>query len=446
MPCEILLKILSYLDASALHVIGHVSKHFNQLANDNGLWKKVYSAELLKYNQQKPMSLDALLLKQTLKLMQVVTVVSWKLHYFRTIGFYDLKKRMHVRRSISTHTGLPVNAGLDLNSRCKREKKTQITYLRKLHISWGLTVIDKSGREITLDLGLSHISNTSVTLCWYTGDNLPVYKQISTLQLYGIRRIDLNCPGLNKPGWRSLITTVDFKDPTRSAQSLGTDRLIEMKLLQPGVVMGVWRDTCSVAFFMFTLHSHRLLERSIFGSLTCPCMELGTARFDDVDPEYGLHGYQLHIALHNIESEFMSERFPSLFCRRDQISDGLIPLAAISSKIISQHIRLPDNITLPWRSEGLQGTVKNCFIMSLTLLEENRKPFLCITTPVSIKADKAAVCYDWDSATYLMNYQDSDSHVKMKFVWLSEKEQFVLVSLTVYLSVKRVNEYFGREY
>lgn len=87
--------------------------------------------------------------------------------------------------------------------------------------------------------------------------------------------------------------------------------------------------------------------------------------------------------------------------------------------------------------------------MSLTLLEEHGKPFWCITTPVSIKVDKAhnaAVCYDYDSATYLMNYQDSDSQVKMKFAWLIEKQQFVLVSLTVYLSVKRVNEFFGREY
>lgn len=45
-------------------------------------------------------------------------------------------------------------------------------------------------------------------------------------------------------------------------------------------------------------------------------MELGTAPFDDIDPEYGLHGYQLHIDLHNTESEFMSESFHSLFCHR----------------------------------------------------------------------------------------------------------------------------------
>lgn len=84
----------------------------------SGLWEKIYSAELRKY-QQTP--------------VQGETVDNWKLHYFRTIGFYDLKKKMHVQRTISNHTGLPVNALLYLkciNCRCNREKKHQITYMR----------------------------------------------------------------------------------------------------------------------------------------------------------------------------------------------------------------------------------------------------------------------------------------------------------------------------
>lgn len=40
------------------------------------------------------------------------------------------------------------------------------------------------------------------------------------------------------------------------------------------------------------------------------------APFDDIDPEYGLHGYQLHIVLHSSASEIMSASFPQLSCRR----------------------------------------------------------------------------------------------------------------------------------
>lgn len=47
--------------------------------------------------------------------------------------------------------------------------------------------------------------------------------------------------------------------------------------------------------------------------------ELVKAPVDDIDPEYGLHGYQLHIALYSTESELMSESFPQLFCNRGNI-------------------------------------------------------------------------------------------------------------------------------
>lgn len=41
--------------------------------------------------------------------------------------------------------------------------------------------------------------------------------------------------------------------------------------------------------------------------------------FDDVDPQYGLHGYQLHIVLHNTMDTLMSERFTQLSCHRSNL-------------------------------------------------------------------------------------------------------------------------------
>lgn len=38
--------------------------------------------------------------------------------------------------------------------------------------------------------------------------------------------------------------------------------------------------------------------------------------FDDIDPEYGLHGYQLHFVLYNSACTIMSRSFPQIFCRR----------------------------------------------------------------------------------------------------------------------------------
>lgn len=60
---------------------------------------------------------------------------------------------------------------------------------RNLNVTWELTVMDKSGRESTLEQSQSQFTETSVTLCWSGGDRLPDYQQISTLQLYGVRRL-----------------------------------------------------------------------------------------------------------------------------------------------------------------------------------------------------------------------------------------------------------------
>lgn len=41
--------------------------------------------------------------------------------------------------------------------------------------------------------------------------------------------------------------------------------------------------------------------------------------FDDIDPEYGLHGYQLHIVLHGTVCNIMSQSFSKLFCQRSKL-------------------------------------------------------------------------------------------------------------------------------
>ncbi|XP_063339554.1 F-box only protein 15 isoform X4 [Pelmatolapia mariae] len=354
----------------------------------------------------------------------------YKRLYFKTVAECDMIKWTRRLGLISIHTGLP--------------SQTEWV-LRNLNVTWELTVMDKSGRERTLEQSRSQFTETSVTLCWSGGDRLPDYQQISTLQLYGVRR--LACVSPKRPVCRSLMAKLDMQTLTKNMQVIGQDRLVQLKLLQPGIIIGVWRDQCSVAFIMFTLHFHKLVERSTQGSSVCSYVEpVVQPPYCDIDPEYGLHGYQLHIVLHNTVCELMSGSFSQLFCHRTQISDGLIQLTVISSTNLSQHTPLSGDITLPWRCEALQGTVENCCIMSLTLLDEFRKPFKCVTSPVSAELERTPVCYDYDGEHYLIHYQDSDVQVKMLLVWMNEQKQFILISLVVYVSVCYVNKYFSRDY
>lgn len=84
--------------------------------------------------------------------------------------------------------------------------------------------------------------------------------------------------------------------------------------------------------------------------------------------------------------------------------------------------------------------------MSLTLLDEFKKPFWCVSSPVSMELERTPVSYDYDGEHFLIHYLDSDGQVKMKLVWMEEQKQFFLIGLVVYVSVCKVNKHFSRDY
>ncbi|CAG5895878.1 unnamed protein product [Menidia menidia] len=424
LPREILIKILSYLDAPALFTISHVNNLFYLLASDNALWMKLYLAEFNKNNKQNSKGVQELLLD-----LQDKAEDYWKRQYLKTLVARDTRKWKRVLANVSCHTGLP-------------SQTEQV--LRNLHVTWELTITDKSGHKSTLELSWSQFFQTSLTLCWSGEGSLPKYERIATLQLHGVKRTALRCPGLKK---RSLMAKLDTHPLTKSTQVIGQDRLVQLQLLQPGIIIGVWRDQCSLAFIMLTLHFHRLVERSILGSLDWPYEEPSVKPpFDDIDPEYGLHGYQLHIVLHDTVCELMSGSFSKLFCPRAEISDGMIKLTAICRTNLSQHTPLAGGVALQWRCDVLQGAVENCCFMSLTLLDEFRKPFKCVSSPVSLRQEETPVSYDYDGQHYTIHYQGSGLQVKMQLVWLKEQNQFTLISLVLYISICEVNKHFGKKY
>ncbi|XP_024136419.1 F-box only protein 15 isoform X1 [Oryzias melastigma] len=422
LPCTIVTKVLSFLDAPALLSISCVNKRIHQLASDNALWKNLYVSEFGKNKRQNPPPADGLNMKDH-------AAGYWKRLFLSTVEHCDTMKWKQLLGHVSRLTHLP-------------SRTEQV--LRDSRVTWELTLTSKSGQVCTLEQSRSQFCKTSLTLCWSGGLYLPNYEEISTLQLTGVRRIELGRFGLKK---RSLMAKLDMQPLTKSAQVIGQDRLVQLKLLQPGVLVGLWRGQSSVAFFMFTLHFHKLMERSTQGSAACPYTEpIIKPPFDDVDPDYGLHGYQVHVALHNTTCELLSESFSQLFCPKDLISEGFIRLTAISRTDLAQHTPVLGSVTLPWQCEVLQGSVENCCIMSLTLLDEFRKPFKCVCSPVSMELEKTSVCLDYNDQHFLIHHKEPDVQVKMELAWSREQEKFVLISLVINVSVQEVNKHFSRDY
>uniref|UniRef100_A0A3B4XTX9 F-box only protein 15-like n=1 Tax=Seriola lalandi dorsalis TaxID=1841481 RepID=A0A3B4XTX9_SERLL len=90
--------------------------------------------------------------------------------------------------------------------------------------------------------------------------------------------------------------------------------------------------------------------------------------------------------------------------------------------------------------------LRNCCIMTVTLLDEFQKPFWCVSSPICITMVKTSLSFDYSGEHFLMTYQNSDGQVKMKLVWLKEQKQFFLISLTVYVSIFKVNKHFSTNY
>ncbi|XP_029351598.1 F-box only protein 15-like isoform X2 [Echeneis naucrates] len=422
LPSEILIKILSYLDVSSLFCISHVSKLFHQLANDEVMWYKIYASE---FGGQtwKLRSADDAAVKEGPVEVGDLSLGHWKRVYFRTAAGQEMGKWRRELRDISPYTGLP--------------RQTE-----NLNVSWELTVCDCLGQESMLQHSRAYFFESSVIVRWNGGD-LASYHHISSIQLHGVRKEAMKRP--RKPGWRSLILKLDMK--AEPGCFIGKDRLIKLMHLTPGVIIGVWRGQSSVAFIMVSLHFHKLVEKSLLGSPACPYSEpVDRPPVYDLDPEFGLHGYTLHFVLHNTGTEIMSGYFRQLSCHTVQIQRGLVELRVIDRTNLSQHRSLSGHVKLPWKSNELEGSVENCCIMTLTLLDEFHKPFWCVSSPICITMAKMSLSFDYSGEHFLMNYQNPEGQVKMKLVWLKEQKQFFLISLTVYVSLSKVNQHFSRDY
>ncbi|KAM9846083.1 F-box only protein 15 [Aulostomus maculatus] len=425
LPPEILTKILSYLDASSLFCVSHVSKLFHHLASDDVMWQKIYVSE---FGSQtwKPKSVDEAVVKEE---TEEHPAGHWKKMYFRTAAGLELSRWRRELRELSPSTGLP---------------RLTEWVLRNMNVSWELTVRDHFGQETMLEVRRTYFFETSVIVCW-SGNGVPRYSLISNFQLHGVRRDSPKSGKVKQPGWRSLIWKLDTR--TQRLRFIGKDRLIKLMLLCPGLVIGLWRGQSSIAFIMVSLHFHRLVEKSLLGSPVCSYSEpAAQPHVDKSDPKFGLHGYTLHFVLHNTGSQIMSGHFRHLSGHAAGIQRGLVELKAINRTNLSQHRSLSGNIKLPWKSEMLEGSVENCCVMSLTLLDEFQKPFWCVSAPIHITMAKQQLSFDYNGEHFLMEYRNPDGEVKMKLVWLKEQRQFFLISLIIYISVFKVNKHFSTKY
>ncbi|KAM9303084.1 F-box only protein 15 isoform 3-T3 [Morus bassanus] len=251
-----------------------------------------------------------------------------------------------------------------------------------------------------------------------------------------------------KPRRRSLIAEYHLANLTESGVAVGADKLVQLFSLNPGLLVGLWKEKNEIAFVMVSLHYHQLLERSTLGSATVQyALPPNKPVLDDVDPEYGLHDYSLHLDMHGGSCTYLCGTFKSLFCRKGDIENGYLRLTVVSLKDNTKHLPLIGTVGLSWETDVFKGNVKGCYVMDVTLLDETGKPFWCFSAPVSMElSSKASSLYDYMGHIYTTDYVDSEGKVCVEMVWLEETKEYLIVNLVLYISTKKVNNWYGTNY
>ncbi|XP_067837556.1 F-box only protein 15-like isoform X1 [Heptranchias perlo] len=435
LPWEILQRIFSYLDVSSLLCAGCVSKSFYQVSNDNLIWHRIYSSYFAcKRKAWKPKAVDVATENLSRISIQDSSAGFWKKEYIRKCAGVGTRGVGQLLKPINRYTGLP--------SKFKEAVKA-------LGITWMVVLRERNGKEHIQEQSKAYFSDTSVTLYW-NGAVWPHLSNLKALAVYGVIPLfpPSKTPAMNGPRRRSLLAEYNLTTLEESSMYIGGDKLVKLQCLYPGMLLGCWQEDGELAVIVANLHFHQLIEKSTLGSATClyspPPHE---SVLDDVDPEYGLHGYHCHISLHSGKSSYMSGSFHSLFCRKDYIQNGFLRITVISSKKESQHSTISGNLYFPWDTEFLKGNVQHCCLMDVTVLDEAEKPFWCVSSPVAMHSVcSPAIRYSYLGKWQTIDYKDPEGKIHMELMWLEEEEQYYIVNLVLYLSVKKVNAWFATNY
>uniref|UniRef100_A0A8C6RH87 F-box protein 15 n=1 Tax=Nannospalax galili TaxID=1026970 RepID=A0A8C6RH87_NANGA len=423
MPSEILLKIFSYLDAVSLLCTGCVSRRFYQLANDNFIWIRIYSAAFSsKRSNWKVSSVEETAASVSLLSVEDKEVGYWKKEYIKKQISSVKSVLAHILKPVNPYTGLPV--------------KTKEA-LRISGLGWAIILKEKSGKEHMMQHVDLSLNDASITVAWY-GRNWPHLSTLSTLDLCGVTPVFMDRykpPVPNGPRWLSLIAKYDLSHLSKSTM-IGCDRLVRIFCLNPGLLVGLWQED-GLAFVIANLHFHHLVERSTFGSATFPYVLPPHSPFVDDNPEYGLQGYQLHIDMHGGGIFYLCSTFHNLFSRKGYIENGYVKFMAINLKNNREHLPLIGKVGLAWRTDIFDGFIESCSVVDVTLLDEHRKPFWCMSSPVCMRS---AV---FMGHTYYIDYMDIEGGVHAELVWIEETEEYFIVNLVLYLSVAKINHWFG---
>ncbi|XP_072130017.1 F-box only protein 15 isoform X1 [Mobula birostris] len=435
LPWEVLLHIFTYLDVSSLLCAGCVNRTFYDVSNDNSMWCRIYSSYFAYRSKVwKPKAVHATMEKLSRISIQDSPPRFWKKEFIRRCSGSGARGVGLLLKPINRYTGLP--------SKIREAVKA-------LGITWMIVLHERMGKEYVQEQSKAFFSDTSATLYW-NSVAWPPLSSLKTLCVYGVTPLfpPSKIPEKHGPRRRSLLVEYDLTTLEESSTFIGGDKLIKLRCLHPGMLLGCWQEDGELAVIVTNLHYHQLIEKSTLGSVTSPYRPSPHEPvLDDIVSECGLLGYHCHIMLHNGKSSYMSGSFHNLFGRKEYIQNGFLQIIVISLEKESQHGTISGSIHIPWNTEFLKGKIQHCCLMDVTVLDEAEKPFWCVSSPVALQTVPASdIRYRYLGKRQTIDYKDHEGKVHMELMWLEDERQYYVVNLVLYFTVEKVNAWFATSY
>ncbi|KAF4086387.1 hypothetical protein AMELA_G00105150 [Ameiurus melas] len=417
LPPEIILKIFSYLDAASLFCVGFVNRQFRDLADDNMMWYELYSCKM---GRKKLMPRWCETADSVSADVQDVPAAVWKRLLFSEMGCHKDAVWKKELRHVNLSTGMP-------------QQTEQV--LRSLRVVWEITLIYRRGKQSLSEHSQVFFSDSSITVCWSDG-MFPKIHNVISMQLHGVLGSPTTTPA--KPRWRSLICKTLVRR-VEKWRLIGTDRLVKLFQFDEGITVGVWRGTWKIAFIMATLHFHRLVERSVLGSLFCPYRpEEISPRQTDVLPGFSVPGYTVLVQLDNSVRRIVQCRYSPVLCTRDDLHSEFVQLRPVNKSRTSQkHTPILGKISFSWKAGELHGDVKDCCVMTVSVLDAAQRPVWCISSSASLVLSCSnMVCETYDEQ-FVLWYNGADGKLKMTLVRMQDVEMYFLIDLHIWIRVEK---------
>ncbi|XP_025076349.1 F-box only protein 15-like isoform X2 [Pomacea canaliculata] len=425
LPQETVLKIFTYLDVQSLMNASCVNKQWSAVASDNLLWQDIYKRYIShsEHNSKPAVQSES---------PQKLSASYWKnicmtrcCERRNKITFGKLKK-------LNPYTGLP--------------SQTEAA-VRQGRIMYKLCLVDKMNAEHISEASDMYWHQMATCVCWCRLDFLPVQK-VHCIRLLASSPLIFGADG--SPYHCSLVweENLHLSRYIKENQVWASDDLINLYWLPGNLLLGTWKADSEIAFLMVGLHYDKLLHRSLLGTaLACYKGKKHKPVPDDVDPTYGLHGYQVTLELHNTQQSLWSQQFRNL---HGHLEDGVIDrviFTLVRHDCTTDHTPLYGKIALPWRTELFKGRVKMVAWLDLTVLDERGDVFDVFSSPVCVqKSSIKGPDFEYGEDHQLTIRHSSDrTTMNMQLGQLHDGRMFVR-HLELSLALSAVNDWFGTKY